>query len=160
MKNLVFVAFEIKSKQLCNGIFDCFDGSDECLCENPNPNIKQTCEQMFHDFDRVCANSKTTDIFEEVLKSYPETIKCQTKLADQIDAALCDANPECNDLRDECGQNCKNKPHFCRDVCHTFFTIGEYYCDGEYSPVHQNIRSYGCSRGFDDSFKTPSMLCW
>ena len=142
----------VSSKQLCNGIFDCFDGSDECLCENPNPNIKQTCEQMFHNFDRACANSNTTDISEEVLKSYPETIKCQTKLADQIDAALCDGNPECNDLGDECGQNCKNKPLFCRDICHTFFTIGEYYCDGKYSPVHQNIRSCGCSSGFDERF--------
>ena len=149
----------VSSKQLCNGIFDCFDASDECLCENPNPNIKQTCAKMFHDFDGICSYSNVTDISVEVLKSYPETIKCQTKLADQIDAALCDGNPECNDLRDECGKSCKNKPHFCRDVCHTFFTIGEYYCDGEYSPVHQNIRSCGCSRGFDELFCSKRYAC-
>ena len=145
----------ISSKQVCNGIFDCRDASDECLCENPNPKIKQKCEQMFQD----CSYSNVTDISVEVSKSYPATIKCQTKLADQIDAALCDGNPECNDLRDECGKNCKNKPHFCRDVCHTFFTIGEYYCDGEYSPVHQNIRSCGCSRGFDELFCSKRYVC-
>ena len=140
----------VSSKQLCNGIFDCFDASDECLCENQNSNIKQTCEKMFHDSNGVCSYRNVADISVEILKSYPATIKCQTKLADQIDAALCDGNPECNDLRDECGKSCKNKPQFCRDVCHTFFTIGEYYCDGEYSPVHQNIRSRGCSIGFDE----------
>ena len=149
----------VSSKQLCNGIFDCFDASDECLCENPNPNIKQTCEQMFYDFDRVCENSNTTDISEKVVKSYPETIKCQTKLADQIDAALCDGNPECNDLSDECGQKCKNKALFCRDNCHSFFTIGEYYCDGEYSPVHQNISGCGCSSGFDERFCSKRYAC-
>ena len=145
----------VSSKQLCNGIFDCNDASDECLCENPNPKIKQKCDQMFQD----CSYGNVTDIYVEVLKSYPATIKCQTRLADQIDAALCDGNPECNDLRDECGKNCKNKPHFCRDVCHTFFTIGEYYCDGEYSPVHQNIRSCGCSRGFDELFCSKRYAC-
>ena len=150
---------KVSSKQLCNGIFDCFDGSDECLCENLNPKIKQTCAKMFHDSDGVCSYSNATDIFVEVLKSYPDTIKCQTKLADQIDAALCDGNPECNDLRDECGKSCKNKPQFCRDVCHTFFTIGEYYCDGEYITVNQNIRSYGCSRGFDELFCSKRYLC-
>ena len=142
----------VSSKQLCNGIFDCFDASDECLCENPNSNIEQPCAKMFHDSDGVCSYSNVTYISVKVLKSYPDTIKCQTKLADQIDAALCDGNPECNDLRDECGKNCKSKPRFCRDACHTFFTIGEYYCDGEYRPVQQNIRSYGCSIGFDELF--------
>ena len=149
----------VSSKQLCNGIFDCFDASDECLCENPNPNINQACAKMFHDFDRVCSYSNATDISEKVLKSYPATIKCQTKLADQIDAALCDGNPECNDLRDECGKNCKNKPQFCRDVCHTYFTIGEYYCDGKYSPVHQRIRGRSCSRGFDERFCSKRYAC-
>ena len=149
----------VSSKQLCNGIFDCFDASDECLCPDSNPSIKQTCELMFHDFDLVCSNSNVIDISIGVLKSYPATIKCQTKLADHIDAALCDGNPECNDLRDECGKYCKNKPHFCRDVCHTFFTIGEYYCDGKYSPIHKNIPSDGCSKGFDELFCPKKYTC-
>ena len=146
----------VSSKQLCNGIFDCFDGSDECLCENLNPKIKQTCDQMF----QGCSYSNVTDISKEVLNSYPATIKCQTKLADQIDAALCDGNPECNDLRDECGKNCKNKPHFCRDVCQIFFTIGKYYCDGIENDIYENIYSCACcSKGFDELFCPKRYSC-
>ena len=149
----------VSSKQLCNGIFDCDDASDECLCENQNSNIKQKCKQMFQDSDGVCSYSNVTDISKEVLNSYPATIKCQTKLADQIDAALCDGNPECNDLRDECGKKCRDKPKFCGDVCHTFFTIGKYYCDGKENDIYENIYSCGCSKGFDESFCPKRHAC-
>ena len=149
----------VSSKQLCNGIFDCTDASDECLCENQNPNIKETCEQMFQDSDDVVSYSNVTNISVEVLKSYPATIKCQTKLADQIDAALCDGNPECNDLRDECGKKCTDKPKFCRDVCHTFFAIGDYYCDGTINGIYKNIFSCGCPKGFDEPFCPKRYVC-
>ena len=51
---------------------------------------------------------------------------------------------------DEC--QCSNPPSFCKDSCHSYFPMGDRYCDGIEDPAWQYINSSDCPRGFDELF--------
>ena len=145
----------ISSKQVCDGVIDCFDLSDECLCENSGNN--PLCANLFSS----SSGSKCgpTNFLEEVNTIYPANapqhlkrdavhqVVCQAKWG-KVYATLCDGRPECNDLSDEC--NCENPPSFCNDTCHLFYRLGDRYCNGVEDDAWKFINDSSCPKGFDE----------
>ena len=74
--------------------------------------------------------------------------KCATKFNFSIGAILCDRRPECKDYIDEC--QCSNPLSLCHDACHSYFPMGDRYCDGVEDPSWQFINKPECPKGFDE----------
>ena len=166
----------ISSKQVCDRVIDCYDLSDECLCDiNIN---KPNCEVSFSTKNESLAGSCTLNMFvsniiSNLLLNQSISLKCSllkkklnfvdyfndTKLYKrQFDCvtkngvtipALCNGQPECSDFSDEC-DNCENPPSFCSDPCFSFYTFGDRYCDGVIDEVWKFINDSSCPRGFDE----------
>ena len=148
----------ILDQQVCDGVRDCYDVSDECLCDEYF-NVKM-CNNMFEDNDFQCFDNEnrsswlsfqndTAAVFTEKPRS--GFVACATKFNDSFLAVPCDGRPECRDFSDEC--QCSNPPLFCNDSCHSYFPMGDRYCDGVEDPAWQHINKPECPRGFDE------MLC-
>ena len=150
----------ISLKQVCDGVIDCWDLSDECLCyrnyDKPicnaiflPDNNSTTCRKnalldevnsdtftsnplYVHALDQDINISKK-QFFNEMQNHSVDTIDCETKHSKhKVKAAVCDGRPECRDFSDEC--NCQNPPPFCNDSCRFFYNyfypLGDRYCDG------------------------------
>ena len=154
----------ILDQQVCNGVGDCYDMSDECLCDAYFD--AEMCKNMFEDNDFQCFDNEDRKPWHSFIKDYAFVItdasrsgfvKCRTKYNDSIFAVPCDGRPECRDFSDEC--QCSNSPLFCYDSCHSYFPMGDRYCDGVEDPAWQYINKSDCPRGFDEMFCPKRFKC-
>ena len=143
----------ISASQVCDGVSDCYDWSDECLCEEYLDS--EMCRSAFEDDNFQCFDN---DILKSSYSS-PNVGKfqsnnrnfltsCRKRFNISISAVMCDGRPECRDYSDEC--QCPNPPLFCNDSCHFYFPMGDRYCDGFEDPAWQFINKSECPRGFDE----------
>ena len=154
----------ISPQQVCDGVGDCYDLSDECLCDAYF--ATEMCTSMFEDKNFQCFEYENRSSWHSFLNGntlvFTEGfdsgfVKCRTKVNDPIFAIRCDSRPECRDFSDEC--QCPNAPLFCNDSCHSYFPMGDRYCDGIEDPAWQYINRPDCSRGFDEIFCPKRFKC-
>ena len=154
----------ILPQQVCDGVGDCYDISDECLCDAYFNS--EMCTITFIDKNFECFNNENRKPWNVILIDNVSVIKkgsksgfvvCRTKFNDSIFAITCDGRPECRDFRDEC--QCSNPSLFCNDSCHSYFPMGDRYCDGIEDPAWQYINKSDCPRGFDEMFCPKRFKC-
>ena len=154
----------ILDQQVCDGVGDCYDMSDECLCDTYF-NI-EICRSMFEDQFFQCFDNKNRSSWPNILDnnafiitkgSKSGFVECRTKFNVSILAITCDGRPECRDFSDEC--QCSSPPSFCNDSCHSYFPMGDRYCDGVQDPAWQYINRPDCPRGFDEMFCPKRFKC-
>ena len=137
----------ILPNQVCDGKSDCYDLSDECLCEGYFNN--KVCKSVFEKNSFQCFDNEDINPWNNSLSTFKALFKnCATKFNSSIGAIMCDQRPECKDYSDEC--KCSNPPSFCRDACHSHFPMGDRYCDGVEDPAWQFINKPECPKGFDE----------
>ena len=144
----------ISSKQVCDGLFDCYDWSDECLCEQYldfdlcNTRFP-SCYFSFVDHNlNASSNLDYKTIFNVNADLEKSTKTCQSRSDDNRLATLCDGRPECRDLSDEC--SCENPFEFCNYTCHNNHNIGDRYCDGIENDFYGITNKSNCFKGFDE----------
>ena len=140
----------ISSKQVCDGVYDCYDLSDECLCDVYFD--VGVCASRFELNNLACFDNEFLATSHSFLKIettnfLTRIVACQTKYG-SVQAIPCDDRPECKDFRDEC--ECNNAPPFCNDSCHSFFPMGDRYCDGVEDPAWKYLNKSLCPKGFDE----------
>ncbi|XP_076819347.1 uncharacterized protein LOC143465083 [Clavelina lepadiformis] len=148
----------ISPKQVCDGVVDCFDLSDECLCENPS---LPECLNIFFgssqcnlfefwstESDDVSSTVRSFRDYNELLQVDQDLRICKNKQG-VTRAVQCDGRPECIDFSDEC-KSCPNSAVFCNDTCRTYFTMGDRYCDGYIDEAWKYLQDTNCSKGFDE----------
>ncbi|XP_076819983.1 uncharacterized protein LOC143465528 isoform X2 [Clavelina lepadiformis] len=141
----------ISPKQVCDGVIDCFDLSDECLCENPSlPEcldvFSRSSQCNFFKFWNIESNDGSNTLSS--LQIDKDLINCKNKQGDTF-SVQCDGRPECLDFSDEC-KSCTNPPAFCNDTCRTYFPMGDRYCDGYIDEAWKYLQDTNCSEGFDE----------
>ena len=160
-------SYEISIHQVCDNIVDCSDLSDECLC--PINLHKSLCKTRFEnsnvtvpghyscgavntdcsDFQSIYIKETACASANVVSNVNSETkIQCQAKYR-MVVATRCDNIPECSDFSDECS-GCSPEPEFCKDKCHTFYPMGDRYCDGYEDSAYSYSSNSECGKGFDE----------
>ena len=164
--NACFECFDkrllISSNQVCNGVSDCYDMSDECLCEKYFET--EMCKSVFKTNAFQCFSDNTQQLNALINTTNTTTadlnnpfVKCHTKYKSLIVAIACDGRPECKDYSDEC--HCANPPLFCNDTCHHSFLMGDRYCDGVEDQAWGFINNSACPQGFDEMFCPKRFNC-
>ena len=159
--------YEISIHQVCDNILDCPDLSDECLC--PINLHKSLCKTRFENSNVTvpghyscgavnmdCSNFQSIHIKEAECDgsnvanniASSNTIRCQAKYK-MVDATRCDGIPECSNFEDECS-GCSLEPEFCKDKCHSFYPMGDRYCDGYEDLAYNYLPNPECGKGFDE----------
>ena len=137
----------ILPNQVCDGKSDCYDLSDECLCERYFDS--ELCKNAFEKNSFQCFDNEHIKPWNNSLSNSKTLFTdCATKFNSSIGAILCDQRPECKDYSDEC--KCLNPPGFCNDTCHSYFPMGDRYCNGVEDPAWQFINKPECPKGFDE----------
>ncbi|XP_078488062.1 uncharacterized protein LOC144745907 [Ciona intestinalis] len=137
----------ISGKQVCDGVIDCYDLSDECLCQD-----RTVCDDVFGKSKKICQSSEIlcngvcesiqtvicnksiscndTDNMQHCTKVKQSNALMESKrhLFCSVDAVatgytnatMCDGIPECYNREDMCDVGCSNQTHFCdvRIDCH------------------------------------------
>ena len=133
----------LSTRQVCDGIVDCYDMSDELLCKDSRlhddmrqraaeqkRHRKSTCPAQTFNCDRGCLPYKqvmcdTAYMCDRqmnvkyctsaiVAGRLQSTVKCQGRGSSHvIRAVMCDGRPECGDNRDECSDECYHRPSYC-----------------------------------------------
>ena len=154
----------ILNQQVCDGVVDCYDMSDECLCVTYFDT--EMCASKFEDNDFQCFDNENREPWHRFIKdndfvttkaSKSGFTECKTKFNDSVFTITCDGRPECSDFSDEC--QCSNPPLFCNDSCHFYFPMGDRYCDGVADPAWQYINCSDCPQGFDEMFCPKRFIC-
>ncbi|XP_076813046.1 uncharacterized protein LOC143459693 [Clavelina lepadiformis] len=172
----------VSASQVCDDVIDCYDLSDECLCANTDLTICSTVLAQVDSSTLQCRKNESAcftgitslqlsdaicnDVSQCVgnidesncALGEPSTL-CETKFG-KVFAKHCDGRPECMDFSDEC-VGCPNPPAFCNDSCHSFYSLGDRYCDGYVDQAWFYINDSNCPRGFDEEncpqrFRCPS----
>ena len=157
---------------MCDGINDCYDLSDECLCKT---NLdKRICDLIYSaDLDTnsklnpvklkniLEQNNKLSlvDLFQQfyVVGNSTNKLKMCTSF---FCPNYCDGRPEYFDLSDECATECENPPEFCHYLCgnpldHSFVR----YCDGIVDITYKSNRIPGCPPGYDEKSCPKRFYC-
>ena len=178
--NTCFECFDkhllLSSQQVCDGVIDCYDLSDECLCSfniwkpncdaiftNQNNGSPTVCSydmvspklnpQLFIEHQTLVSSllpGKSALRLKDLLvqdDAKSDTIMCEGR-GRIVRAVPCDGVPECADYSDEC--KCDNPPSFCNNTCYYFYPLGDRYCDGVIDPAWEFINDSSCPRGFDE----------
>ena len=154
----------ILDDQVCDGVGDCYDMSDECLCDAYFDT--EMCTNLLEDKNFHCFDIENRKQRHSFLKdnafaiteaSKSGFVQCRTKFNDSVFAIACDGRPECRDFSDDC--KCSSRPLFCNDSCHSYFPMGDRYCDGVEDPAWQYINRSDCPRGFDEMFCPKRFKC-
>ena len=138
----------ISSKQVCDGVKDCYDLSDECLCDIYFDTAM--CDTGFQSNDSACFDwlaTSRSSLKIETINSPTRAVACQTKYG-SVQAKPCDGRPECKDFKDEC--ECNNPLSICNDTCHAFFPMGDRYCDGKEDVSWIYLNKTLCPKRFDE----------
>ena len=139
----------ISAKQVCDGVSDCYDLSDECLCDNHI----DACIKLFEskkNLNKVFTNPLGFyKMYIHSIQFDKKSITCSSKFG-SVQAQLCDGRPECSNYGDECQQQCTVLPPFCNDSCHSFFSMGDRYCNGVEDSSWIYINDTACPQGFDE----------
>ena len=155
----------ISSSQVCDGVNDCFDMSDECLCELQIEG--QSCASLLDtkkfsscfENDSIISLRNSLQIYVNPIQSSSNKFQsetCQNKFR-STHAKLCDGRPECKDYSDEC--QCNNPPRLCNDSCRNYFLMGDRYCDGVEDTAWVYINRSMCLKGFDGRWCPKRFKC-
>ena len=155
----------ISSSQVCDGVNDCFDMSDECLCELQIEG--QSCASLLDtkqfsscfENENIISLRNSLQIRVNPIQSSSskfQPVTCQNKFG-STQAKLCDGRPECKDYSDEC--QCNNPPQFCNDSCRNYFPMGDRYCDGVEDTAWVYINKSMCPKGFDERWCPKRFKC-
>lgn len=124
----------VSAEQVCDGVIDCYDLSDERFCPNSPLNMKLErmmgkCEEAGNvvceghgcipvtaalcDPSFTCENQINTKYCGQPQISNSQ-ISCVSKGSSHlVVAAKCDGRPECDSFEDECHEDCPFVPNYC-----------------------------------------------
>jgi len=167
----------ISAKQVCDGMLDCSDASDECLCSNSSvcdevlgglptqcPHGQMRChngtdcaavDEILCNSSVACDNNSNQK-FCYLAHGTNEAMRCGarglTGEAILVTATKCDKRPECAaEMEDECA-TCNPKPSFCNGRCaHVVRSAwyGNRVCDGYVNDLPSIFR-VTCSRQVEE----------
>nr|XP_026695686.1 uncharacterized protein LOC100179477 isoform X2 [Ciona intestinalis] len=130
----------IQRQQICDGVFDCQDLTDECLCEADDVTLNGVCDvilsnkhkcgleevpcmDLSHCINKTsicngiidCVDGWDEEDCERVIQTTERisNYECQGGYALDETVVACDGRPDCLHLDDECSRTCEDDPEYC-----------------------------------------------